>query len=85
MIQLTEQTWIKQNEKFALINEDTRNITLEVYGNITSKESQKFFRRLGGSETLRYSYDKNGNKVAKLTSLSPDRNTKIVRIFNFNA
>lgn len=43
----------------------------------------KFFKRLGGSETLTKAYTCLGYKVVKLVSKSPDRLTKVVREFNF--
>lgn len=43
-----------------------------------------FFRRLGGSERQEKSYTKRGYKVTKITSISPDRNNKTVRLFNLD-
>ena len=42
-----------------------------------------WFRRLGGSETAQRSYTCYGYVIYKLTSSSPDRQTKSVREFNF--
>ena len=52
------------------------------YNNIV--DGMRFFRRLGGTETATRSYTSRGFKVVKLVSKSPDRQTKIVRTFNFD-
>ena len=49
------------------------------YDNIFSKETQAFFRRLGGYERASKSYTTAGYIVTRLTSISPDKTTKIVR------
>lgn len=49
------------------------------YNNIFSKETQAFFRKLGGYERASKSYTSAGYIVTRLTSISPDRTTKIVR------
>jgi hypothetical protein len=69
---------------YILESEETKNITMQEHHNITSIETQKYFRRLGASETAIYGYTCQGYKVTKLTSTSPNRETKIIRTFNFN-
>ena len=54
-------------------------IDQETYNNIFSKETQAFFRRLGGYERASKSYTTAGYIVTRLTSISPDKTTKIVR------
>ena len=54
-------------------------IDQETYDNIFSKETQAFFRRLGGYERASKSYTTAGYIVTRLTSISPDKTTKIVR------
>ena len=54
-------------------------IDQEEYDNIFSKETQAFFRRLGGYERASKSYTTAGYIVTRLTSISPDKTTKIVR------
>jgi N-acetyl-anhydromuramyl-L-alanine amidase AmpD len=44
-----------------------------------------FFRRLGGSESVQRAYTCYGYKVDKLTSTSPDKQTKVIREFNFKS
>lgn len=86
MIQLTEIRYSKNpNTKTTYIKEveKIKEISLEQYENITSKDTLKWFRRLGGSETATKTYTKKGYKTVKLTSSSPDKQTKIVRTFKF--
>ena len=54
-------------------------IDQETYNNIFNKETQAFFRRLGGYERASKSYTTAGYIVTRLTSISPDKATKIVR------
>ena len=54
-------------------------IDQEEYDNIFSKETQDFFRRLGGYERASKSYTTAGYIVTSLISISPDKTTKIVR------
>jgi hypothetical protein len=69
---------------YILESEETKEITMQEHHNITSIETQKYFRRVGGSESANYSYTSQGYKVVKLTSTSPNKETKIIRTFNFN-
>ena len=54
-------------------------INQETYDNIFSKKTQAFFRGLGGYERASKSYTNAGYIVTRLTSISPDKTTKIVR------
>lgn len=56
--------------KWEKVKEFSEEITSLQFENITSVETRKFFKGLGGTETL--------NKNS-LTSVSPDRLEKIVR------
>ena len=58
---------------------EVTTIDQETYDNIFSKETQAFFRRLGGYERASKSYTTAGYIVTRLTSISPDKTTKIVR------
>lgn len=58
-----------------------KEITETEYNNII--DSVSFFRRLGGTETIQRAYTSAGYKATKLTSKSPDRQTKVIRKFNF--
>ena len=59
------------------------SLTDEGYNNMTSADTQKFFRRLGGSEVATKSYTRRGYVVTSLSSTSPDREIKKVREFSF--
>ena len=54
-------------------------IDQETYDNIFSKETQAFLRGIGGYERASKSYTNAGYIVTRLTSISPDKTTKIVR------
>ena len=43
-----------------------------------------FFRRLGGSETVKKGYTTRGYRVVEIISKSPDRTKKTIRSFNFD-
>lgn len=63
---------------------EEKDISRRVYDNITSKDTQRFFRRLGGSETAQKTYTCRGYLITRLTSVSPDRKTKKVYKFKFS-
>lgn len=48
-------------------------------------DSVKFFRKLGGKESITNSYTCNGYLGTKLISTSPDKQTKVIREFNFKS
>ena len=86
-IQMTKTTLRKNpNTKTTYIveGEKTETITKENYENITSKETQRWFRRLGGSETAQKSYTCRGYLITRLTSISPDRKIKSLYRFKFS-
>ena len=85
-ITLTETRYIK--------NPDTKTTYVEVekeVKEVTEREhylyfdSVKFFRRLGGKESITRSYTCNGYVGTKLISTSPDKQTKVIREFNFKS
>lgn len=85
-ITLTETRYIK--------NPDTKTTYVEVekeVKEVTEREhylyfdSVKYFRRLGGKESITNAYTCNGYKGIKLTSTSPDKQTKVIREFNFKS
>ena len=73
------------NTKTTYINRGTQKelLTSKQYNLTVSSDTQKFFRRLGGSETAERAYTNAGYNVIKLTSVSPDRQIKKVREFKF--
>lgn len=85
-IELTTTKLVKNpNTKTTYIVEskEVETITDKEYNLITCDNTVKWFRRLGGSESLQRSYTCAGYKVYKLTSTSPDKQNKTVREFKF--
>lgn len=83
-ITLTTQYYTKNpNTKTTYILDatETRVITKEQYRNIA--ESATFFRRLGGSVTQQRAYTCDGYNVVKDTAISPNRQTKTIRLIDF--
>ena len=68
---------------YTVDSKETKEVTQEQYELITKDETCKWFRRLGGSETKQMGYTFLGYICTKLTSISPDRQTKIVREYSF--
>ena len=86
-IYMTETRYIKNpNTKTAYIQEEKemQRISRIDYSRITGEDTLKWFRRLGGTETAQRSYTCRGYLITKLTSTSPDKQTKIIREFNFS-
>ena len=66
--------------RYLTVKEVTKAITEEVYNNITSKETIKFFRGLGGTEKV----TRKGGRVTKLVSTSPSGELRKIRTFIFS-
>ncbi len=77
---------LKPNTKTVWIEDVSRchseMITEQGYDNIV--EASPFFRRLGGSETVKRTYTRAGYRVYEIISKSPDRQQKTIRSFNFD-
>jgi hypothetical protein len=69
---------------YTIEEEKTEAITRKQYSNICGKDTLKWFRRLGGSETAERGYTCAGYLIVKLTSTSPDKQNKTIRTFKFN-
>lgn len=67
---------------YTTVETKIKEITEEQYNNYIT--SCPFFRRLGGSETITKSYTSGGYKPVKLVSVSPDKETKVIRQFKFD-
>lgn len=74
-----ERTESGKNWKSNPTETEITTIDQKTYNNIFSKETQAFFRNLGGYERTSKSYTAAGYIVTRLTSVSPDKTTKIVR------
>ena len=66
--------------KYLTIEEVTKTITEEKYNNMTSKETIKYFRNLGGTEKA----TRKGGRVTRLVSTSPSGELRTIRTFEFS-
>lgn len=66
--------------KYLTIDKVTKTITEEMYNNITSKGTIRFFRGLGGTEKA----TRKGGRVTKLVSTSPSGELRKIRTFTFS-
>ena len=81
---------ITYTEKHQELNQETNKfittytysgvLTELKYNNMTSKETIKFFRGLGGTERV----TRKGGRVVKLVSTSPSGELRTVRTFKFS-
>ena len=86
IITLTETEFIKNPDtKTTYINvgTETKEINEKEYFLTVNDNTIKYFRGLGGKETVTRSYTSAGYKVIKLVSTSPDKETKTIKVFNF--
>jgi len=72
----TKTTYIEQSK-------EVKEITEREHGLLTSDDTCKWFRRLGGVESKQMAYTKHGYLCNKLVSTSPDKKSKTVREFQF--
>ena len=66
--------------KYVTIEEVTKTIDEEKYNNMTSKETLKFFKGLGGTEKA----TRKGGRVTRLVSTSPSGESRTIRTFEFS-
>ena len=66
--------------RYVTINKVIKTITEELYDNMTSKETIKFFRGLGGTEKV----TRKQGRVTRLVSTSPSGDLRTVRTFEFS-
>ena len=74
-----ERTESGKNWKSNPTSIEITTIDQETYDNIFNKKTQAFFKGIGGYERASKSYTTVGYIVTRLTSVSPDKTTKIVR------
>ena len=74
------QEFDSNTNKYLTIDKVTKTITEEMYNNITSKGTIKFFRGLGGTEKA----TRKGGRVTKLVSTSPSGELRKIRTFTFS-
>ena len=75
-----QQQYDYSTNKYLTIEEVTKTITEERYNNMTSKETIKFFRGLGGTEKV----TRKGGRVTRLVSTSPSGEVRTIRTFEFS-
>ena len=75
-----QQQFDYNTNKYLTIEEVTKTITEEKYNNMTSKETIKFFRDLGGTEKA----TRKGGRVTRLVSTSPSGELRTIRTFEFS-
>lgn len=86
IITQTETTFIKNPETkttYIEMSKETKEINEREYFLTVNDATIKYFRRLGGKETVKRSYTNVGYKITKLISISPDKTEKIIREFIF--
>ena len=66
--------------KYVTIDKVTKTIDEEKYNNMTSKETLKYFRNLGGTEKA----TRKGGRVTRLVSTSPSGELRTIRTFEFS-
>lgn len=85
-ITLTTKNYVKNlNTKTSYTLESTEfeQVTEKQHHSATCEDTCKWFRRLGGSESVTRNYTNAGYKVTKLISTSPNRQIKRVREYSF--
>ena len=81
-IKMVEKRYYKAGKSWKLAEVTEENINKEYYLNIVN--SVKFFRNLGGFERLTSGYTYAGYIPIELNSISPDKQEKIIRSFEFS-
>ena len=66
--------------KYVTIDKVIKTMNEEVYNNMTSKETIKYFRALGGTEKA----TRKGGRVTRLVSTSPSGELRTIRTFEFS-
>ena len=78
---LTLETQEKQGSKWITTETETKTISKSFYYNMIDEKAIRFFRNLGGIETVQRNYTKMGYIPVRILSTSPDRQTRIIRTF----
>ena len=78
---LTMETQEKQGSRWVTTETETKTISKSYYNNITDEKAIRFFRNLGGIETVQRNYTKMGYIPVRILSTSPNRETRIIRTF----
>lgn len=78
---LTLERQEKQGSKWVTTETETKTISKLFYYNVTDEKAIRFFRNLGGIETVQRDYTKMGYIPVRILSTSPNRQTRIIRSF----
>ena len=78
---LTLETQEKRGSKWFTVESEQKTISKQFYNNITDEKAIRFFRNLGGIETVQRNYTKMGYIPVRILSTSPNRETRIIRTF----
>lgn len=78
---LTTETQEKQGSRWVTTETETKTVSKQFYNNITDEKAIRFFRNLGGIETVQRNYTKMGYIPVRILSTSPNRETRIIRNF----
>ena len=81
-IKMVEKRYYKAGSKWVLSESKEENISKENYLNIVN--SCKFFKNLGGYERLTKGQTYAGYIPTQLNSISPDKQEKVLRTFEFS-
>ena len=82
-IKTTRKEYEKKGSKWIKVGEKKELFSEKQYNNFTDVRWAKFNRALGGYERAEKNFTSRGYRVTRNTSISPDRQTKIVREFDF--
>ena len=75
-----QQQFDYDTNKYVTIDKVIKTIDEERYNNMTSKETLKFFRSLGGTEKA----TRKGGRVTRLVSTSSSGELRTIRTFKFS-
>ena len=75
-----EQKLDYNTNEYLTIEKVIKTIDEERYNNMTSKETIKYFRGLGGTEKV----TRKGGRVTRLVSTSPSGELRTIRTFEFS-
>ena len=75
-----QQQFDYNTNKYVTIDKVIKTINEERYNNMTSKETIKYFRNLGGTEKA----TRKGGRVTRLVSTSPSGELRTIRTFTFS-
>ena len=78
---LTMETQEKVNSKWFTVESEQKTISKSFYNNLVDERAIRFFRNLGGIETVQRNYTKMGYIPVRILSTSPNRQTRIIRSF----